>query len=144
MNFKTGMTKPINMPLQDAWQYFIEPNNWSKWYGGNLKKVEPGWEKGGMLIWEQGRPSIIQDIIPLKEIILKDRTWGIITKWNFNDSKGGILIEVEEEFGSTRPGSESEWREGWREPLNKLRQCLITSISSEKKASKESPWWKFW
>ena len=145
LKFLTGIDKPINRSPQDVWRYFTESNNWSKWYGGKLVKVDPKWEEGGKLIWESGRPSIIKSIVPLKEITLEDPTWNIITKWIFRDLKEGVFIEVEEDFNKTKPGSEVEWRQGWQSILVKLKQCLETDlIAPIKETTRKSPWWKFW
>jgi hypothetical protein len=51
----------IERSSEIVWAYFIEPNNWEKWWlGGGLKTAK--WCRGGQLLWSSGVVSSINDI----------------------------------------------------------------------------------
>ena len=58
----------INCSLQDLWEFFTTKENWQEWWGGNLQNVDPGWQTGAKLLWENGNTSTISNLVPEKEI----------------------------------------------------------------------------
>ena len=60
----------IERPVDIVWDYFTTPGNWSKWYGGGLKKVIPRWQNGATLAWELGGGSIIESFVTKEHIII--------------------------------------------------------------------------
>jgi hypothetical protein len=42
-----------------VWKIFTDTKTWIKWWGAELKSVEPGWQVDGMMIWALGPHSKI-------------------------------------------------------------------------------------
>ncbi len=60
----------IDRPVNVVWDYFITIGNWSKWYGGGVKKIAPTWQRGAEIVWELGGSSQIVEFKPFQEICL--------------------------------------------------------------------------
>jgi uncharacterized protein YndB with AHSA1/START domain len=138
----------IHRNVDTVWKYFTTPSHWKKWYGGDLRSVEPNWSNGSYMIWGNGDRSRIIRLIPKKEITISG-TW-MDTTYSFqpegkakttlkiilSDPKGGAVF-------SDGGASEKTKREM---ALWKLKE-LIESETSEESPHNKKPlkkWWEFW
>lgn len=60
----------IERKPEQVWQYFILPENWFAWWGGDLRSAE--WAIGGTLVWEMGGASEVVDIVAGKMVKFGD------------------------------------------------------------------------
>lgn len=123
----------INRPVDVVWDYYTEVSNWSKWYGGGLKEVVPGWQNGAELIWELGRPSFIKKIIVGKEVLLAS-TWTEMTFRFKSSGKSATILE----FIESDPKGGASYTDGgigakkeWEACLNKLKRCIESETAGE-------------
>jgi hypothetical protein len=63
----TTVSINISYPIDVVWEYFVEPQNWIKWWGA-MMSVQ--WQKGGVIEWEDGGISTIDEILPKKGVKL--------------------------------------------------------------------------
>ena len=113
----------INKNIDNVWDYFTKPENWKKWYGGGLKKVEPGWETGARMHWELGGSSPIDKLVP-KELIRLSGAW-MDTSYIFsspNSDTTKIIIETTSpKGGATFNDGGAAHKKSMMENLQKLK-----------------------
>jgi len=109
----------INRPADIVWEYFTTFSNWSKWYGGGVKTVTPGWEVGAKIFWELGGSSPITTLIPKKEICISgafmDTTYKFIP-----DGNAATIIEVTE----SKPKGGAYFRDGGASHKSQVKNSL--------------------
>jgi len=138
----------IDRPVYTVWDYFTTPSNWIKWYGGGLKEVVPGWQKGGKLIWSIGGGSPIEKIIPGKEI----RTSGAWMDKTYRFKPKGStrtiveIIESDPKGGASFSDGGAANKANLEKSLRKLKECIESETRTEErpKASPTKKWWEFW
>jgi hypothetical protein len=86
MNFSDKIS--IDRPRTLVWQSFADPAGWATWWGGNLKRIDPGWEVGAKLVWELGYPSKIAEFIAEERVTLASSS-NVRTTFLFADTGDG-------------------------------------------------------
>lgn len=100
----------VNRPCDIVWRIFTDPNSWEIWWGGVLKRVNPGWQPEAILEWKGGDRSIVFDFLPLKRIAVRGNYGEVIT-WSFTtDSPESTVVVMEGELSNstlreTSPGA---------------------------------------
>ncbi len=64
MTFDSTVT--ITKPREVVWEVITNPATWKAWYGGELHKADPAWQKGAHLVWAAGPASEITEFTPLE------------------------------------------------------------------------------
>ena len=136
--FKAKIT--IKRSPEVVWDYFIEPKNWEKWWGGGLKSAQ--WHQGGNLEWALGGSSPIQAITPGKMV----QTLGNMmdTTFTFEPEKSGETTVRIQQSSPKRGASFSDGGVAHlatlNSNLNKLRDHIESeTIQAERRRRK---WWK--
>jgi uncharacterized protein YndB with AHSA1/START domain len=138
----------INRPINVVWDYYTEPVNWVKWWGGGLKEVTPGWQKGAKLIWSLGGSSPIAEIIPQEML----RTSGGFMDHTFTFRASGDsativeIIESDPKGGASFSDGGAAQKAKMESQLQKLKSFIENETAAAKSASKtkENKWWQFW
>ena len=100
----------VNRPCDIVWRIFTDPNSWEIWWGGVLKRVNPGWQPEAILEWKGGDRSIVFDFLPLKRIAVRG-SYGEVITWSFTtDSPESTVVVMEGELSNstlreTSPGA---------------------------------------
>jgi hypothetical protein len=63
----------IDRSLLDVWSFLADKCNWKAWHGATLVSVEPGWQSGATLVWEDGSSSNLEACVARKLIRLGTR-----------------------------------------------------------------------
>jgi len=100
--------------------------SWKIWWEGTLKRVNPDWQVGATLEWENGDEGKILDFHPLKELTIMGNLNEIST-WSFTaDRPGSTVVGIEVDLSNslvreTGPGAmEIELQT----PLSKLKEYI--------------------
>jgi uncharacterized protein YndB with AHSA1/START domain len=132
----------IDRSSETVWAYFTTPNKWSKWNGGDLKDVTPGWQKGGKLIWSSGGVSPIASFVPGKAVCISGSWMDDTYVFEAKGSKRTLVKVVQSD-----PKGGARFNDGGAankaqlvKELRQLKECIEneTSIATSKK------WWALW
>ena len=138
----------IDRPVDTVWDYFTTPSNWSKWYGGGLKEVVPGWQNGAKLVWALGGESPIDKIITGQEISILGAWMDTTYTFRANGSTRTIVkvIESDPKGGASFSDGGAANKAKRETALRKLKGCIEaeTSTSKENDSSAKKKWWEFW
>jgi hypothetical protein len=58
----------IDRSSEVIWDYFKKLENWKKWWGASISSVDPGWQNGARLTWENGDKSDLTVVRDQQEI----------------------------------------------------------------------------
>jgi uncharacterized protein YndB with AHSA1/START domain len=100
----------INRPCDVVWRIFTDPNSWEIWWGGTLKRVNPGWQSEAILEWKGGDRSTVFDFVPLKRVGVRG-SYGEIITWSFTtDGPEATFVVMEADLSmstlrETSPGA---------------------------------------
>jgi hypothetical protein len=138
----------INRPVNVVWDYYTETANWIKWYGGGLKEVIPGWQKGAKLVWSLGGSSSIDEIVPQQKL----RTSGAwVDKTYMFQASGNSativeIIESDPKGGALFNDGGAAHKAQLESNLQKLKTFIEKETAAAKSASntEENKWWQFW
>jgi len=134
----------INRASEVIWDYFKKLENWRKWWGASISSVNPGWQNGARLTWENGDKSDLPVVRDKQEIRISSR----FMKTAFYlkpESKQTTLVEYE-----FNPSGGASFSDGGRahqaeveKKLAKLKDC-IENETAESSKSVPKKWWHFW
>lgn len=134
----------INRSSEIIWDYFKKPENWKKWWGASISSVNPGWQNGAKITWENGNRSDL--------LIVKDQREMQISSMFMKTAlslrpKSEQTTLVEYEFN---PSGGASFSDGGRahqatveKNLAKLKDC-IENETAESPESVPKKWWHFW
>src|SRR5689334_15943014 len=92
----------IDRPLSQVWTVFVDPSGWARWYGGELLRVEPGWQAGATVHWKLGAPSRLVAVRDQQRVRLRASLGGGLkgpeTEWVFSAVGGGTRVELVEDY----------------------------------------------
>jgi hypothetical protein len=139
---KVGIT--INRPSGVIWDYFKRLENWRKWWGASILSVNPGWQNGARLTWENGDKSDLAVVKDKQEI----RITSMFMKTAFYlKPKGEQTTLIEYEFNPSGGASFSDagraHQAAVEKKLAKLKDC-IENETAESPDSVPKKRWKFW
>jgi len=138
----------INRPVDTVWDYFTTPKNWRKWYGGDLKRVVPGWQKGGKLVWSVGKGSPIEKIIPRKEISISGTWMDTTYRFKPKGSTGTIveIVQSDPKGGASFSDGGAANKANMKKTLQKLKEYIESETSTKERleAPQAKKWWEFW
>ena len=120
-------------PVDTVWDYFTTSSNWSKWHGGDIKEVVPGWQKGAKLVWSSGGDSSIENITPGQELITSGAWLDTTYRFKAEGSTGTIveIIESDPKGGAVFSDGGAANRATLEKRLRKLKECVESEISTE-------------
>ncbi|MBA7706751.1 hypothetical protein ES703_115608 [subsurface metagenome] len=116
----------VNRPCDVVWRIFTDPTSWKIWWGGVLKRVNPGWQLEAILEWKNGDRSRVCDFLPAKRIGLEGR-YGEVVTWSFTTgSPESTVVVMEAELsGSTlRETSPGALEIEFQSALDKLKKYV--------------------
>ena len=90
MTFDSTVT--ITKPRKVVWEVITNPTTWKTWYGGELRKADPAWQKGARLVWAAGSASEITEFTPLE--LLCFGGWDVGSRITLTDGKDGSTVLV--------------------------------------------------
>jgi len=138
----------IDCPVDIVWDYFTTPSNWTKWYGGGVKKVVPGWQKGAKIAWSLGGDSTIEKIIPSQEICISGAWMDTTYRFKPEGNTGTIveIVESDPKGGAYFSDGGAANKARWEKALGKLGECIENETSAQKKtaSSLAKKWREFW
>ena len=106
----------INRPRDVVWRICIDLKSWKYWWGGVLKRVNPGWQAGAILEWKNGDRTTVIDFLPLERISTRGSCGEVITlRFTPDGLKSTVVVMKANLDGSTlretSPGAlESEFQ----------------------------------
>jgi uncharacterized protein YndB with AHSA1/START domain len=134
----------INRSSEIIWDYLKKPKNWKKWWGASISSVNPGWQNGDKITWENGDKSDLPVVRDQQEIQLSSR---FMKTSFFLRPKNEQTTSVEYEFN---PSGGASFSDGGRahqatveKNLAKLKDCLENE-TAESPESVPKKWWHFW
>jgi uncharacterized protein YndB with AHSA1/START domain len=141
------VTIEINRSINTVWEYFTKPANWINWYGGGLKEVTPGWQKGAKLVWSLGGSSPIEQITPGKELCISG-AW-MDTTYIFKPNGKGVtvvkVVESDPKGGASFSDGGAAHKANWEKTLRKLKESIESDTSAMNvETSSDKKWWAFW
>jgi len=132
----------INRPRERVWDFFTTSRNWKRWWGADLKKVEPGWEEGAIITWGNDTTSSIIELIPQEMIRIGNNLISNIWQFKvFDKEKTLVEWEVISPIARFSDGGVA-YRIELEATLKKLKQCI--EELPLKKVSVKKKWWQFW
>ena len=138
----------IDRPVDTVWDYFTTPSNWNKWYGGGLKEVVPGWQKGAKLVWSLGGSSPIEKIIPGQKICISGAWMDTTYRFQPEGSTETIVevVQSDPKGGASFSDGGAANKANLEKTLRKLKECIESETYTEKRpeASPVKKWWEFW
>lgn len=119
-------TRTIDRPIEVVWDYYVNPGNWIKWYGIELKSVTPAWEAGAELIWAMASPSTLKRINVKREIELSGDSGDVVFKFESPDASTTTLEVVIMAPGDiiSSPYSTAAIQSQWERTLNIFKFCI--------------------
>lgn len=133
----------VNRTLPQVWAAFIDHAAWPNWHGGEIEKVDPGWQVGAAIRWKAGAPSRIVAIHEHKSIALRHSLGGSLQgpedNWSFSQSGNGTRVELIEDYSqSASYVSDSASRERqMKDTLSKFKKFVeSTADTAEGERSK--------
>lgn len=143
-----------------VWAFFTKPENWSKWHGGVMREVNPGWKKGATIVWAKGPRSTIRTVIAGK--VVKIEAPYITTTFNFTplEEEGATLVQVDfaPRGGATFSDGGLAHQATVKSQLFRLKQCVESETTEgravrherlegdreKNKTNVQKKWWQFW
>ena len=131
----------FEQPLDSIWQVFTDPKTWRTWYGGELKRVDPGWELGASLTWAKGEPSTIEEYVSMEKVTIKGGSYGTVMRWTFIDlGDGKTLVRYMQSSGSLRVIDPARYGA----QVDSTLQALKAQVEALRRGEDARSWWKFW
>lgn len=134
----------INRSSEIIWNYFKTLENWRKWWGASISSVNPGWQNGAKLTWENGDKSDLPVVRDQSEIQISS-TFMKSAYYLKSKSKKTTLVEYE-----FNPSGGASFSDGGRaqqaiveKKLAVLKEC-IENETAENTESDQKKWWEFW
>ncbi len=86
----------VGRKIINIWKYFITPSTWKTWYVKGMQGPSPNWQKGGVVIWEDGLTSGISEFLENETLQFKNKNnserWFFTTE---SENVTRIRFEVE-------------------------------------------------
>jgi hypothetical protein len=132
---KIEVSESIVTPLENVWAVLMDVPSWSKWWiGHKLESVQPGWQKGGKLMWNPGTPSTIFEYIPPTLL-----DWGVLNagmeihqyfKLNQKSDGTNVIYGFTIERGNFPPGGEAKQKDNMKMLLAAFKRSVETTKAS--------------
>ncbi len=75
----------------------MNPKSWKKWYGGIIRRVNPGWGVGAYIEWEMGgNPSKITEFIPQERLTFISEDYGIEYSFILSETSKETIVTYKE------------------------------------------------
>lgn len=94
----------IARPLAQVWDVFLDIRHWKQWHGGEITRVDPGWEDDALVHWKLGEPSRVVSILEHQWVKLQSDAGGSlghVTEWRFTSTDNGTRVEVSEDYSDS-------------------------------------------
>lgn len=136
------------------WNCLTDVDSWISWWDGNkLMAVDPGWEKGGTLVWSPGSPSDILECRPRSVLEFGNLNMGMEIRRYFKISEQGpstaLVYGVSVAGGSMAPEAEAKEKSDMALVLKRLGRTVAAHRDKYRTLAAAAPapekqWWKFW
>ena len=109
----------VARPPRTVWEVFTDVSTWETWWGGELKRADPGWQKGASLVWGMGAPSTLEECETEKMVAIRS-AWSRVTV-QFKGRGDSTEITYEEDFDRATPQNVPAWTADTAGMLSKLK-----------------------